>query len=60
MSASNALKTLVNSGLNISFDGAYREDVGGSVAVKSTPEAGESAVMGSTVSVEFRHQDNTD
>ncbi len=60
MSASAAAKTLVNAGLNIKFDGAYREDVSGSVAVKSTPEAGQSVKPGSTVSVEFRHQDNTD
>ncbi len=60
MSAQNALKTMVNSGLNISFDGAYRDDVAGSVAVRSTPSAGESVKPGSTVSVEFRHQDNTD
>ena len=60
MSASAAAKALVNAGLNIKFDGAYREDVSGSVAVKSTPEAGQSVKPGSTVSVEFRHQDNTD
>ena len=60
LSASAAAKALVNAGLNIKFDGAYREDVSGSVAVKSTPEAGQSVKPGSTVSVEFRHQDNTD
>ncbi len=60
MNAANAMKVMVNSGLNISFDGAYREDVAGSVAVKSSPAAGDRAKLGTTVSVEFRHRDNTD
>ncbi len=60
MNAASATQILVNSGLNIKLDGAYREDVGGSVAVKSTPSAGQSVQPGTVVSVEFRHKDNTD
>ena len=60
MSASNALRVLVNSGLNIKFAGAYREDVGGSVAQRQTPAAGELVKPGTTIEVEFIHTDNTD
>lgn len=56
----NALKILVNAGLNIKFDGAYREDIGGTVAQRQTPEAGQSVTPGTAVSVEFIHTDNTD
>ncbi len=56
----NALKILVNAGLNIKFDGAYREDIGGTVAQRQTPEAGQSVTPGTSVSVEFIHTDNTD
>ncbi len=60
MTASNAMRVLVNAGLNIKFDGAYREDVGGSVAQRQTPEAGELVKPGTTIEVEFIHTDNTD
>ena len=60
MSASNAMKVLVNTGLNIKFAGAYREDVGGSVAQRQTPGAGEYVKPGTSIEVEFIHTDNTD
>ena len=60
MSASNAMKVLVNTGLNIKFAGAYREAVGGSVAQRQTPGAGEYVKPGTSIEVEFIHTDNTD
>ena len=60
MSASNAMRVLVNAGLNIKFAGAYREDVGGSVAQRQSPVAGEYVKPGTSIEVEFIHTDNTD
>ncbi len=59
-SASSANKNLVNSRLNIFYDGSHNSNVSGSVAVKQTPEAGEVVVPGTIVTVEFRHTDSSD
>lgn len=59
-SPANASKTLVNSSLNIKMEGAYRDDLEGSVATKQSPEAGEQVAPGTMVSVEFHHLDNSD
>lgn len=55
-----ANKTLVNAGLNIRMEGAYREDVSGSIAIKQSPEAGSLVKPGTVVDVEFRHMDSYD
>jgi len=56
-SASEVNRILINLGLNVQFDGSYREDVSGAVAVKQTPAAGEKVEPGTVISVEFRHLD---
>ena len=55
-----ANKTLLNAGLNVRMEGAYREDVTGSVAHKQTPAAGTAVKPGTVVEVEFRHLDSSD
>ena len=42
------------------MEGAYRENVEGSVAVKQSPEAGAAVKPGTVVEVEFRHMDSSD
>ena len=59
-SPANASKVLINAGLNIKMEGAYRDDVQGCVATKQTPEAGTEIAQGSMISVEFHHLDNSD
>lgn len=59
-SPAQANKVLVNAGLNVKMEGAYREDVDGSVAVKQIPAAGEKVRPGTVVEVEFRHMDSYD
>ena len=56
----NASQALVNSGLNIIMDGAYRDGVDGTVATRQTPEAGSQVAPGTLISVEFHHLDNSD
>lgn len=53
-------KTLINASLNVKFEGAYRENVDGAVAIKQSPEAGTLVKPGTVVSVEFRHMDTYD
>lgn len=55
-----ANKTLINAGLNVRMEGAYREDVSGSLAHKQSPEAGTVVKPGTVVEVEFRHLDSSD
>ncbi len=55
-----ANKTLINAGLNVKMEGAYREDVSGSIALKQTPEAGTAVKPGTVIEVEFRHLDSSD
>ncbi len=55
-----ANRTLINAGLNIRMEGAYREDVEGAIAVKQTPAAGTVVKPGTVVEVEFRHMDTYD
>ncbi len=59
-SPANATKTLINASLNIRMEGAYRDDVEGSVATKQSPDAGEAVAPGTMISVEFHHLDNSD
>ncbi|MBR4978998.1 MAG: PASTA domain-containing protein [Clostridia bacterium] len=59
-SPSQANKTLINAGLNIKMQGAYREELSGSIAVKQDPEAGELVKPGTVVEVDFRHMDTYD
>lgn len=59
-SPAQANKTLINAGLNIRMEGAYREDVSGAVASKQTPEAGTVVQPGTVVEVEFWHMDSYD
>ena len=59
-SASQASGVLANSGLNISISGAYREGVGGAIAIKQNPAAGDMVRPGTTVTVEFKHTDSSD
>lgn len=56
----NAMQILINSNLNITMDGAYRDGVDGTVATRQTPEAGSEVAPGTSVSVEFHHLDNSD
>lgn len=58
--AANANYYLINSNLNIKYDGAHSNDITGSIAVRQTPEAGEVVVPGTIVTVEFRHTDSSD
>ena len=51
---------LINSGLNVKMEGAYRESLDGAIAVKQSPEAGTLVKPGTVVQVEFRHMDTTD
>jgi len=61
MSASSANRILINSGFNISIDGATNYDAGsGAVVVAQYPEAGTSATRGDVISVTFRHTDVSD
>ena len=55
-----ANKVIINAGLNIKMEGAYRESVEGSVAVKQSPEPGTPVKPGTVVEVEFRHMDSSD
>ena len=55
-----ANKVLINASLNVKMEGAYRENVEGSVAVKQSPEAGAAVKPGTVVEVEFRHMDSSD
>lgn len=55
-----ANKTLINAGLNVKMEGAYREDVSGSIALKQTPAAGTAVKPGTVIEVEFRHLDSSD
>ena len=60
MTASNANRTLVNSGLNIKITGALNYDMGtGAIVVTQYPEAGVKVEYGTVVTVEFRHFDGT-
>ena len=59
-SPANASKVLINAGLNIKMEGAYRDDVEGCVATRQSPEAGTEIAPGSMISVEFHHLDNSD
>ena len=56
----SATSTLVNNSLNIRLEGAYRDDVAGAIATRQSPEPGTEVAMGTVVSVEFHHYDNTD
>lgn len=55
-----ANKTLINAGLNVKMEGAYREDVSGAVAHSQTPAAGTAVKPGTVIEVEFRHLDSSD
>lgn len=55
-----ATNVLTKAGLNISITGSYRESVSGAVAVKQTPEAGAMVQPGTTVVVEFKHNNSYD
>ena len=55
-----AMKTLINSSLNIKMEGAYRDGVDGTLATRQDPEPGTEVLPGSSVSVEFHHLDNSD
>lgn len=55
-----ANKTLINAGLNVKMEGAYREDVSGAVAHSQTPVAGTAVKPGTVIEVEFRHLDSSD
>lgn len=59
-SPAQANRVLVNAGLNVRMEGAYRESVDGSIAVKQSPEAGTAVKPGTVVEVEFRHMDSYD
>ena len=56
----NASQYLVNAGLNIKMEGAYRDGVDGTHATRQTPAAGEEVAPGTLVSVDFHHLDNSD
>ena len=56
----NAMQILVNAGLNISMEGAYRDGVDGTRATRQSPEAGSKVKPGSLVTVDFHHLDNSD
>lgn len=61
MSASAANRILINSGFNISIDGATNYDAGsGAVVVAQYPEAGTLATRGDVIAVTFRHTDVSD
>ncbi|MBR5308926.1 MAG: PASTA domain-containing protein [Clostridia bacterium] len=59
-SATQATNVLESAGLNIKITGAYREGVQGAVAVKQDPEGGSLVTPGTTVTVEFKHNDSYD
>ena len=59
-SASQATDVLAAAGLNITITGSYRESAQGAIAVKQTPEAGTMVQPGTSVSVEFKHNDSYD
>ncbi len=59
-SASQATNVLASKGLNITVAGTYREGVGGAVATKQTPAAGELVRPGTSIIVEFKHTDSSD
>ncbi len=56
----NAAQQLINYGLNIKMEGAYRDGVDGTRATRQTPEAGTEVAPGTLISVDFHHLDNSD